>query len=272
MQNFFSQCLTQVRQRCPLVHHLTNYVTVNDCANITLAVGASPIMADDQAEAADIAAMANAVVLNIGTLNSRTVDSMLKAGRRANAMGVPVILDPVGAGASRLRNDALEQLLSRVQLTVVRGNLSEIRYLAGVAAQARGVDVSEADRALSLEDQEQAVRAAAQRLGCVAVVSGAVDLVSDGERVLSLEGGHPMMSRITGTGCMGTSVVGACCGAWKQPLEAAATAAAIMNAAGETAYERAGDKGTGSFRMALLDAVSQLDGPTLQGRVRCHEA
>lgn len=269
--SYFADCLRAVREKNPLVHHLTNYVTVQSCANMTLAVGASPIMADDVAEAGDIAALASALVLNIGTLNSRTVEAMLEAGRRANAADVPVVLDPVGAGASRLRNETLARLLQDVRFTCVRGNLSEISFLAGLAAQARGVDVSAADQKRPLEEQAAIAQSAAGRLGCTAVISGAVDWVSDGRRVLALSGGHAMMARITGSGCMGTSVVGACCGAWDVPLEAAATAVAIMNAAGEMAHEAAGALGAGSFHTALLDAVSRLDGQTLEGRVDCRE-
>lgn len=263
------EVLGRVRTQCPLIHNITNYVTVNDVANAVLALGASPIMADDIAEAADITAMSAALVVNIGTLNSRTLASMLDAGRRANAQGVPVVLDPVGAGASRLRNEATEQLLREVKLTVLRGNLSEIAFVAGLQAAAKGVDVSEADAG---RDPEMVALTAARRLDCTVAITGAVDVITDGGRVARIHNGHRLLSRVTGTGCMTTALVGACAGVAEDAFLAAVAGVASMGIAGEIAFELAGSRGTGSFHMAILDALSRMDGAQLAQRGKIDEA
>lgn len=263
------EVLGRVRTQCPLIHNITNYVTVNDVANAVLALGASPIMADDIAEAADITAMSAALVVNIGTLNSRTLASMLDAGRRANAQGVPVVLDPVGAGASRLRNEATEQLLREVKLTVLRGNLSEIAFVAGLQAAAKGVDVSEADAG---RDPEMVALTAARRLDCTVAITGAVDVITNGGRVARIHNGHRLLSRVTGTGCMTTALVGACAGVAEDAFLAAVAGVASMGIAGEIAFELAGSRGTGSFHMAILDALSRMDGALLAQRGKIDEA
>ena len=265
----FAALVPQVRAARPLVHHITNYVTVNDCANITLAIGGSPIMADDAREAPEVVAAASALVLNMGTLSGRTIPSMVAAGRAANLHGVPVVIDPVGAGASALRNETAALLLREVRVAVLRGNLSEIRYLAGRGARTRGVDAGEGDA----QGAEEIARDVAARLGCVVAVTGAVDVVSDGRRVLQIENGHPMLSAVTGTGCMCTSLVGAFVGAAPEgPLQAAAAALLAMGIAGEIAHGCAGQLGNGSFRVALHDAMSRMDAQTMRERGRCHEA
>lgn len=261
--------LDAVRAKVPLVHCITNYVTVNDAANALLAIGASPIMADDIGEAGDIASIASALVLNIGTLNERTVASMLDAGRRANAFGVPVVLDPVGAGASRLRNETVGRLLREVKLSVLRGNLSEISFIAGLGAATRGVDSAKEDEK---NDTLAAARLVAQRLGCTVAVTGAVDVVTDGTRACRLANGHQMLSRVTGTGCMTTALIGAFAGAGRDFYTAAAGGISAMSIAGELAYERAGTLGTGSFHIALIDALSMLDGANLMERMNADEA
>ncbi len=261
--------LDAVRAKVPLVHCITNYVSVNDAANALLAIGASPIMADDIGEAGDIASIASALVLNIGTLNERTVASMLDAGRRANAFGVPVVLDPVGAGASRLRNETVGRLLREVKLSVLRGNLSEISFIAGLGAATRGVDSAKEDEK---NDALAAARLVAQRLGCTVAVTGAVDVVTDGTRACRLANGHQMLSRVTGTGCMTTALIGAFAGAGRDFYTAAAGGISAMSIAGELAYERAGTLGTGSFHIALIDALSMLDGANLMERMNADEA
>lgn len=261
--------LDAVRAKVPLVHCITNYVTVNDAANALLAIGASPIMADDIGEAGDIASIASALVLNIGTLNERTIASMLDAGRRANAFGVPVVLDPVGAGASRLRNETVGRLLREVKLSVLRGNLSEISFIAGLGAATRGVDSAKEDEK---NDALAAARLVAQRLGCTVAVTGAVDVVTDGTRACRLANGHQMLSRVTGTGCMTTALIGAFAGAGRDFYTAAAGGISAMSIAGELAYERAGTLGTGSFHIALIDALSMLDGANLMERMNADEA
>ena len=271
MDKSYTALLNKVREKKPLVHHITNYVTVNDCANITLAIGASPVMADAIGEAADIAAIAGAVVLNMGTLNERTIPSMIAAGISANAKGIPVIFDPVGAGASKLRNETAANLIREVKLSVIRGNISEIKFIAGISSQTKGVDASDNDIATA-ENAGQTAKVLAQKLGCVVVISGAVDIISDGKKTIFAENGHPMLGNLTGTGCMCSSLIGSFCGAAPQePLAAAATAMLCMGIAGELAYENSGRRGNGSFRITLHDAVSRMDEALFEKRAKYHE-
>ena len=272
MANPYAALLNKVRENKPLVHHITNYVTVNDCANITLAIGASPVMADAVGEAADIAALARAVVLNMGTLNERSIPSMIAAGKAANARGIPVVFDPVGAGASKLRNDTAASITGELKLSVIRGNISEIKFVAGLSSQTKGVDASDSDIA-GADSAGQTAQTLARKLGCVVVISGAIDTISDGAKIILVENGHPMLGNLTGTGCMCSSLIGSFCGAApEEPLAAAAAAMMCMGIAGELAYENAGQRGNGSFRAALHDAVSRMDAATLEKLARYHEA
>ena len=271
MSKSYAALLGRVREKKPLVDQITNFVTVNDCANITLAIGASPIMADAVEEAADIAVISQAVVLNMGALNDRTVPSMIAAGRAANEKGIPVVLDPVGAGASKYRNDTAALLTSELKLSVIRGNISEIRFIAGLSSQTKGVDASDSDLA-GAGSAGQTAKALAQKLGCVIVISGAVDAVSDGKKIVFVENGHPMLGNLTGTGCMCSALIGSFCGAApEEPLSAAVAAMVCMGIAGELAYESAGQRGNGSFRVALHDAVSRMDAATFERLARYHE-
>jgi len=274
MKSKYAALVERVREKKPLVHHITNYVTVNDCANITLAIGASPIMADALEEAADIAATASALVLNLGTLNERTIPSMLAAGRAANKAGVPVVLDPVGAGASKLRNETAARILNEVKISVLRGNISEIRFLAGLKSAAKGVDASEDDLQGSADASAGAIaKTLAARYHCVTAITGATDVVSDGKTVVCVENGHPMLANLTGTGCMCSSLIGSFCGAAPDaPFEATIAALLTMGIAGEIAGEKAGQSGNGSFHTALHDAVSHMDAETLSGRAKIYEA
>lgn len=264
-----AELLSKLRGKKPLIHNITNYVTVNDCANVVLAIGASPIMADDIGEAADITAISSALVINIGTLNQRTVESMLAAGKKANELGIPVVFDPVGAGASKLRNEATRSILSQVKVSVVRGNMSEISFIAGLKANTKGVDAAEED--ISSGDAMQTARTVAGRLGCVAAITGAIDIITDGKRVAAVSNGHKLLSDVTGTGCMTTALVGSFCGAGGDAFIAAVAGIAAMGIAGEIAYKNAGDKGTGSFHMAIIDALSRLDEKILSERARINE-
>lgn len=196
--------LRAVRQNTPLVHCVTNYVTVNDCANIILAAGGSPIMADDTREVAQIASLCAALVLNIGTLNERTVPAMLAAGKRANQLGRPVVLDPVGAGASDLRNETLQDLLREVRFTAIKGNSSEMGFLAGGLASARGVDADAGTLVTedNLAAKARLARELSTRTGAVAIISGPLDIVAGADKAWAVRNGHPLMARITGSGCM----------------------------------------------------------------------
>lgn len=259
----------RVREEGPLVHHLTNYVTVNDCANVTLAIGGSPIMADAIEEVADIAALASALVLNIGTLNARMIDSMLAAGKRANSKGIPVVLDPVGAGASAFRTSTALRLLAEVKIAAIRGNISEVRSLAGLAAHTKGVDADSADEAF---DAGEVAAGLARKQGCVVAVTGARDAISNGSRIVFVDNGVPALSRVSGTGCMCSSLVGSFVGtAPEMLLEGTAAAILCMGIAGELASEKTGASGTGSYRAALMDAVSRMDRETMMRRGRISE-
>ncbi len=252
----WGSCFRRVQESCPLVHHITNYVTVNDCANMTLAVGASPVMADDPAEVADMCALAQALVLNIGTLNARTVEAMLLVGRAANAHGIPVILDPVGCGATPLRVETVRKILAEIKISVIRGNISEMASVAGREAHTKGVDAAAED---ADADTVALARTVSETFHCVTAISGATDIVTDGRRAAAIRNGCPRMSRITGTGCMETSVLGAFCGANPGNLWQAVSAGMIfMGLCGDVAEKAAGAVGLGSFRNALIDAAGNM--------------
>lgn len=260
--------LELAREIKPLVHQITNYVTVNDCANITLAAGASPIMADDIRESADITAVSSALVINIGTLNERSVPSMLAAGRMANALKIPIVFDPVGAGASRLRNETVKTILGELKIAVLRGNLSEISFVAGLKAAARGVDTAPADADYSTV---RVAEKASRLYGCVTAVTGAVDIMTNGKQTVAVSNGHAMLAKVTGTGCMTSALTGVYCGVTADHLAAAVCAVASMGIAGEEAFKKAGALGTGSFRTALLDAISLLDQKAFEARVKLND-
>ena len=246
--------LSEVKEKSPLIHHITNYVTVNDCANIVLALGGSPVMADDLDEVVEMVGYASALVLNIGTLNSRTIASMLVAGLRAKELGVPVILDPVGAGATKLRTNTAEKLIRELKPEVIRGNMSEIKVLAGLDVAIKGVD--------SLADEQGSsliAKKLATELGCVIAITGKTDVVSDGLRVCLLDNGHRILADVTGTGCMTTSLVGTYCGVTNDYFTAAVAGIISMGLAGELAQAslRHGE-GIGTFRVRLLDSIYNL--------------
>ncbi len=264
----FGELLAQVRKSEPLIHCITNYVTVNDCANVLLAAGASPIMADDADEAAEITALCGGLCVNIGTLNSRTVAAMLAAGKQANACGRPAVLDPVGAGASKLRTQTAARLLEEVRFTVVRGNASEIKTLAAGTGAARGVDASQADAvtAETLADTVALARDFAGQTGAVVVITGATDIVTDGRSVCCVRNGHPMMGRVTGTGCQLSALVAAFVAA--NPgcvFEAASAAVCAMGLCGEIAHARlAPGDGNMRYRDNIIDAVFNLTAEALE--------
>jgi hydroxyethylthiazole kinase len=254
-----------VRNRKPLVHHITNYISINDCANVTLAIGASPIMANDPDEVAEVVSQSAALVINLGTPNTRMLESMLVAGNQANAMGIPVIFDPVGVGFTQARTRTVEQLLLCVRMTAIRGNLAEIQRMSGLFASMRGIDSLATE-----EDAADSVRQASLEMGCLVAATGATDFISDGRNVCRLANGDPMMSKVTGTGCMTTSLVASCCGAMGASLASVAAGVMFMGIAGEMAHAALrAEEGTGTFRSRLLDSVSNLtsDDVLKQGRV-----
>jgi hydroxyethylthiazole kinase len=254
--------LAAIRERKPLVHQITNYVVMNETANATLALGALPVMAHALEEVEEMAALAGALVLNIGTLSPPWVEAMLAAGHAANSADVPIVLDPVGAGATSYRTETARRLLTEIDVAVVRGNAAEIATLAGRDAEIRGVEsIGASDSAAEL------ARAAAHELGTVAAVTGPIDHVSDGEQMLAIANGEPLLATITGSGCMATAITG-CFLAVRadEPLAAAAEALVAFGVAGENAALEA--KGPGSFHAALYDALFGLDPHTLDGRAK----
>lgn len=260
----FKQILENVESKTPLVHNITNYVTVNDVANILLACGGSPIMADDITEVESITAISNSLVINIGTLNERTIPSMLKAGKKANELGIPVILDPVGAGASSLRTDTVFKLLDKVNFSVIRGNISEIKTLHAGSGLTKGVDAAAAD-IVSNENIDTVIHFSqelSQKTGAVIVITGATDIVVNKEKAYLINNGHPLMSKITGSGCMLTAVIGAYCGANPdQLLDSTAAAVAAVGLSGELAYQKTVqiDAGTSTFRTYFIDYMSKMN-------------
>lgn len=254
--------LQNVRRSAPLIHNITNYVTVNDCANILLACGGSPIMADDPGEAEEITAICGGLNINIGTLNAHTIPSMFAAGKKSNALGHPVLLDPVGAGASKLRTDTARKLLEEVKFTVIRGNISEIKTLALGSGNTKGVDADVAD-SVTEETLSQAVDFAkdfAKKTGAVIAVTGAIDIVTDGKKAYCIRNGHADMSKITGTGCQLSAMTTAYITAnQSHVLEAAAAAVCAMGLCGEKAKARMTEAdGNISYRNYIIDAVCNL--------------
>lgn len=257
----FAKALCLVRTKAPLVQCITNFVTVNDCANMILAVGGSPSMAHDIREAAEAVCAANALVCNLGAIED--VEAMLLAGKQANQLGKPVVFDPVAAGGTTLRKEAAKRLVEEVQFAVIRGNASEIRALAGANTTGSGVDASAFDVVTeeNLQEAIQIVRALAQRTKSVIAVSGKLDVISNGARTMVLKNGCSTMARITGSGCMLTALIGAFCGAMPQePFTAACAAMAAMGVCGELADQRRLQNKTGNatFRTDLIDAVFNL--------------
>jgi hydroxyethylthiazole kinase len=256
--------LTAVRRNNPLVHNITNFVVMNSTANALLACGASPVMAHAENEVEEMAAFAGALVLNIGTLTDSWVGSMLKAGRRATELGKPIVLDPVGSGATRLRTDAARSILAQTNVSVVRGNASEILSLAGQQSATKGVDATD-----SIEDAARAAGKLALELGVTLAITGPADLVTDGRRTLVVEGGHALMPCVTGTGCTASALVGAFHAVDPDPVSAAATALAFFGLAGERAGARA--EGPGSFQVHLLDALYAITPDELAAGCRIRE-
>jgi len=261
----FSDIFADVREKHPLVHHITNYVTVNDCANVTISTGAAPVMADAPEEVCEMVAIASALVLNIGTLNKGQVESMILAGGMANDRQIPVVLDPVGAGATRFRTSTAMRLLDELKITILKGNAGEIGVLAGAEANVRGVDSGG-----MTGDPVKIARKFAGISGVTVVVSGATDIVTDGRRVLLVENGHPLMGSISGTGCMAASMTGAFAAVSDDPVIASAAALAAFGVAGEKAAAYA--HGPYSFKTALFDELAALTPEDLasHARIRTH--
>lgn len=268
----FGNCIKNVRTAAPLVHNITNYVTVNDVANILLACGASPIMSDEPEDVEDITSICGGLNINIGTLNQRSIEGMFRAGRKARSMGHVLLLDPVGAGASALRTNTAVKLMKEVGFDVIRGNISEIKTLASGSGTTKGVDADAAD-AVTEENLDSAVafvKGFARQAGCIAAVTGAVDLVSDGKSCYVIRNGRAEMGKITGTGCQLSGMMTAFLAANSEnKLEASAAAVSAMGLAGELAWERMQEgEGNASYRNRIIDAVCHMNEKILEEGAR----
>lgn len=265
----FKTLFENVQQQTPLVHCITNYVTVNDVANSLLAAGGSPIMADAPEEVADITSICSALNLNIGTLNSRAVESMLLAGRQANALAHPVVLDPVGAGASPFRTETTYRLLEEVTFTVIKGNISEMKTIHSGSGTTKGVDadISDAVTDETLEATVAFAKSLADRNDAVVAITGAIDIIADRDKAYIIRNGHPQMAKVSGTGCMLSALIAAYCAANpEQLLDATAAAVCLMGVSGELAYERmiSTAAGTSSYRGYIIDAISNMSAEKLE--------
>ena len=263
----FKEVLENVKRKKPLIHNITNYVTVNDCANIILASKGSPIMADEEEEVIDITSICDGLNINIGTLNSRTINSMLLAGKQANKLNHPVVLDAVGVGASTLRSNTAIKLINEIQFSVIKGNISEIKALAISSNNTKGVDASIEDMINNnnLDEIICLIKEFSCRVKAIIVVSGPIDIVSDGKDTYCIYNGHEMMSSITGTGCQLSALITTLISANKNNLlSATVVAVCMMGYAGEIAYQRLNElDGNVSYRNYIIDAIYRMDGKML---------
>lgn len=258
IQEQLKEAFEALHNKRALIHHITNYVTVNDCANVVLAIGASPIMADELSEVEEMVGICDALVLNIGTANERTIASMLKAGKAANAKGIPVVLDPVGVGATMFRRQSVTKLMDTISFSIIRGNMAEIKTIAGLEAKSAGVD--------SLEEESDGAKIAlnlAKKLGCVIAITGKIDVISDGTLCYTLQNGDMALTQVTGTGCMSTSLIGSFIGASNNAFASALAGILTMSISGELAEK---SKGIGSFHTSLINRIGQMDLKTILER------
>ncbi len=253
--------LEKVREEAPLVHNITNVVVTNFTANGLLSLGASPVMSFAKEEAADMAKIANALVLNIGTLTKNTVESMILAGKSANEHGVPVVFDPVGAGATPFRTDTAQKIVKEVNVSIIRGNAAEIANLTGESGNIKGVDAGHHNG-----DIISLAKSAARKLGTIIVMTGKDDIITDGNVTYSVHNGHEMQTKVTGTGCLLSSVVGAFAGVHPDLREAALAAVVSYNVAAEEAFLITGENGPGSFQTEFLNQLNRISKSDLQQR------
>jgi hydroxyethylthiazole kinase len=260
-----ARALGELRARRPLVHNITNYVVMDFSANALLAIGASPVMAHAIEEVTEMVALAGALVVNIGTLSERWIEAMFAAGREARHRGVPVVIDPVGAGATRLRTETAVRLIEELRPAIVRGNASEILSLARAGGATRGVDSTRGVDEASLTAQELA-----RRWDTVVAVTGAEDFVTDGRRALRVQNGHALMSRVTGTGCVASAITGAFAAVVPDAALAATVALVVYGVAGELAAK--GTPRPGTFRTRLIDALDEVSPEMVAAAARATEA
>ncbi|MCK4504481.1 MAG: hydroxyethylthiazole kinase [Candidatus Aegiribacteria sp.] len=256
-----SNGLAAIREHHPMVHHITNSVVMNFTANVTLCMGAAPVMAPCIDESPEMVQYAGALLLNIGTLDHTLIDSMIAAGKKANELAIPVVLDPVGVGATNLRTNSANRIISELEISIVRGNAGEILALAGKHGKVRGVDSMD-----TIDDRIELISSLALETGWVIAITGSTDIVTDGTRTVEINNGHPIMGRVTGTGCAATTAVACYAAAVEDRFEAAAGALISFGIAGECAAEKC--KGPGTFVPQLLDALADLDEETIGRKTR----
>lgn len=256
MKREIPKLFEEIRRKNPLIHQITNLVTMNDCANVTLAAGASPVMAFSVEEAAEMAMKSNALLINIGTLRPEAYEGMISAGKAANRMGIPVVFDPVGAGATSYRTHCAMEIIREIKPIVIRGNASEVDHLTGGMSNTKGVD----SRHITLSNTEIAEKAAST-FNCVAVVSGKEDAVSDGKNTYLIQNGHELLTKVTGTGCMSTALIACFSSLDTDPLHSAIAGISLMGLAGEMAAASLGkQEGLGSFKVRMMDFISIIGG------------
>lgn len=270
----FNGSIRNIKTTQPLVHQITNHITANDCANATLAIGAIPIMAESPCEVEEITSRAQALVLNLGTLSESKLDAMLKAGKTAQGHSIPIVFDPVGVGISKFRATAADKILTHVRPTIIRGNISEIKTLVGSASVSIGVNNGETNsyRGNELNVLLQLVAKAARKLGSVVVCTGKLDIISDGNTIYTVENGHPMMTDVTGMGCMCSAIIGAYAGAINDFAAACVLGAATCGIAGEQAFQKisARKEGSGSFRTRVIDELYLLNEDQIARESKIH--
>lgn len=268
----FKKTLKKVKEVCPLIHNITNYVTVNDCANILLACGASPIMADDIAEVEEITSICGGLTINIGTLNERTIESMILAGRKSNLLNHSVVLDPVGVGASKLRTNTAQKLLKEIQFTAIHGNISELKALAIGSSSTSGVDANINDKITqsNIHEVVQLAKNFSKESKSIIIVTGEIDIVCDANQAYIIKNGHPMMSKVSGTGCMLSTMITAYLTANPDDkLLASATAVILMGLAGELAFNRLSEyEGNLTYRDLIIDEIYNMDGNILEQKAK----
>jgi hydroxyethylthiazole kinase len=256
-----SENLKTLRTKKPLIHNITNYVVMNYTANALLACGASPVMAHALEEVEEMVSFAGALVLNIGTLTNDWIDSMLIAGKKANELKTPIVLDPVGSGATRLRTESAKRLINELSVSVIRGNASEVLSLAQEGSRTKGVDSIH-----SVEEAADAALMLAKELNTTLAITGPIDLITDGKRIYKVLNGHELMGFVTGTGCTATALIGAFLSVDNDPVTATATALAYFGLAGEKGATHS--KGPGTFQIALLDALFTINEEQVRKGVR----
>ena len=254
---FVRDLIQEIRTTRPLIHHLTNYVTVNDCANIVLAIGGSPVMSDAEEEVAEMVTLASSLVINIGTLNRRKVLSMFQAGEAAKKHNIPIVFDPTGVGATSYRNDIAKEIIKEIRPTVIKGNASEILALLGIKSKGKGVD---ACTGTSMNTLIAGTKQLSELTDAIIVTTGAIDIISNGKQTILVKNGVRAMSLVTGTGCMCSSLIGTFCGVAQQDiLSATAMAVIIMGISGELAWDKEGSRGLGHFHMGIIDAIGEMN-------------